>query len=149
MSRRRPSGKLDPQAIAQWRYDQIVEALGAMAHDVRGEVIARISAIPTRWPSGPTRRISRATLYRWLECYAKHGLAGLRPRRRKDRGTQRAALPKDVVVRAREILVDDPELSFTLLAALLAADPKLPLRAAPAWPPARAPPDALRGACAA
>src|SRR5258705_1200557 len=129
MSRRRPSGKLDPQAIAQWRYDQIVEALGAMAHDVRGEVIARISAIPTRWPSGPTRRISRATLYCWLECYAKHGLAGLGPRRRKDRGTQRAALPKDVVVGAREILVDDPELSFTLLAALLAADPKLRLRA--------------------
>lgn len=129
MSQRRPPGKLDAQAIAQWRYDQIVEALGAMAHDVRGEVIARISAVPTRWPSGPTRRISRATLYRWLERYAKHGLAGLRPKRRKDRGTQRAALPKDVVARALEILVDDPELSFTLLAALLAADPKLRLRA--------------------
>src|SRR5258705_11032223 len=117
MSRRRPSGKLDPQAIAQRRYDQIVEALGAMAHDVRGEVIARISAIPTRWPSGPPRRISRATLYRWLECYAKHGLPGLRPRRRKDRGTHRAALPQDFVAREGELLVDDPELSLTLRAA--------------------------------
>jgi hypothetical protein len=53
MARRRPPGKLDPQAIAQWRYDQIVEALGPMAHDVRGEIIARISAVPTRWPVGP------------------------------------------------------------------------------------------------
>src|SRR5882724_6601840 len=129
MSRRRPSGKLDAQAIAQWRYDQIVEALGKMAPDVRGELMARIATVPVRWPSGPTRRISRATLYRWLERYAKHGLAGLRPRRRKDRGTKRAALPKDVVARAREILVDDPEISFTLLAALLAADPKLRLQA--------------------
>jgi len=129
MSRRRPSGKLDAQAIAQWRYDHIVEALGAMAHDVRGEVIARLSAVPMRWPGGGSRAISRATLYRWLTLYNKGGLAGLRPRRRKDRGTQRAALPKDVVVRAREILVGDPEISFTLLAALLAADPKLRLRA--------------------
>src|SRR5258708_31050665 len=106
MSRRRPSGKLDPQAIAQWRYDQIVEALGAMAHDVRGEVIARISAIPARWPSGPTRRISRATLYRWLECYAKHALPRLRPPPRTDRGPQRSALPKHVVARAPPIPVD-------------------------------------------
>lgn len=126
---RRPSRKLDPQAVAQWRYDHIVEALGSMPHDVRGEVVARICSVPVRWPSGPTRSISRATLYRWLALYDKGGLAALRPRRRKDHGTKRAALPKDVVARARDILVDDPEISFTLLAALLAADPKLRLRA--------------------
>jgi transposase InsO family protein len=126
---RRPSRKLDPQAVAQWRYDHIVEALGSMSHDVRGELVARICSVPVRWPSGPTRSISRATLYRWLALYAKGGLAALRPRRRKDRGTKRARLPKDVVARARAILIDDPEISFTLLAALLAADPKLRLRA--------------------
>jgi putative transposase len=129
MSRRRPPGKLAPGAIAQWRYDHIVEALGPMAHDVRGEVIARLSSVPVRWPGGASRAISRATLYRWLELYKKGGLAALRPRRRKDRGTKRAHLPKDVVARARQILVDDPEISFTLLAALLVADPKLRLRA--------------------
>jgi len=100
-----------------------------MAHDVRGEVIARLSSVPVRWPGGASRAISRATLYRWLDLYENGGLAALRPRRRKDRGTKRAHLPKDVVARAREILVDDPEISFTLLAALLAADPKLRLRA--------------------
>lgn len=99
-----------------------------MAHDVRGEIVARISAVPTRWPRGPTRRISRATLYRWIELYRRGGLAALRPRRRRDRGKPRARLPKDVVARAREILVEDPELSFTLLLALLVADPKLGLR---------------------
>jgi len=100
-----------------------------MAHDVRGEVIARLSSVPVRWPGGASRAISRATLYRWLELYENGGLAALRPRRRKDRGTKRAHLPKDVVARARQILIDDPEISFTLLAALLVADPKLRLRA--------------------
>lgn len=130
MSRPRSSAsKLDPRAIAQWRYDQIVEALGPMAHDVRGEVITRICATPTRWPSGSTRRVSRATLYRWVELYERGGLAALRPRRRKDRGKKRARLPKEVVARAREVLVADPETSFTMVIALLAADPTLRLRA--------------------
>ncbi|MEK7285616.1 MAG: helix-turn-helix domain-containing protein [Chloroflexota bacterium] len=128
MTRRRPQ-ELDPRAIAQWRYDQIVDALGSMAHDVRGEVITRISAVPTRWPSGTTRQVSRATVYRWLELYAQGGLAALRPRRRKDRGAKRARLPKDVVAKAREVLVGDPEISFTMLATLLVADAKLRLRA--------------------
>ena len=128
MSPRRAPGRLDPRAIAQWRYDQIVEALGKLAHDVRGEIVARISAVPMRWPSGATRRISRATLYRWIQGYERGGLAALRPRRRKDRGKPRARLPKEVVARARAILVDDPDISFTLLAALLAADPTLKLR---------------------
>jgi putative transposase len=129
MTRRRRHDTCDPQAIAQWRYDQIVEALGPMAHDVRGEIITRISAVPTRWPSGQTHPISRATLYRWAERYGKGGLAALRPRRRKDRGTKRARLPKEVVAKARELLAADPELSFTLLTALLYAAPDLRLRA--------------------
>ena len=129
MARRRPPGKLAPAAIAQWRYDHIVEALGPMAHDVRGELIARLSSVPVRWPGGGTRAIARATLYRWLALNDKGGLAALRPRPRKDRGTKRARLPKDVVARARAILIDDPELSFTMLVALLAADPRLRLRA--------------------
>jgi transposase InsO family protein len=128
-SQRRAPGRLDPRAIAQWRYDHIVEALGKLAHDVRGEIVARLSAVPMRWPGGATRRISRATLYRWIQGYERGGLAALRPRRRKDRGKPRARLPKEVVARARAILVDDPDISFTLLAALLAADPTLKLRA--------------------
>ena len=99
-----------------------------MAHDVRGEIISRIASVPTRWPTGETRRISRATLYRWLQLYGEGGLAGLHPRRRKDHGKRRARLPKDVVRRAREIFIEDPEISFTLLIALLAADPGLRLR---------------------
>lgn len=130
MARRaRPTGKLDAlKAIARWRYEQILEALGPMAHDVRGEIVARISSVPVRWPSGDTRAISRATLYRWIEAYGQGGLAALRQRRRKDRGRKRARLPRDVVKKAREILLEDPEISFTMLAPLLQADPELRLR---------------------
>jgi transposase InsO family protein len=127
--RKRPTGKLDSQAIAQWRYDQIVEALGPMAHDVRGEVVARLSLVPTRWPSGNTQFISRATIYRWINLYDQGGLAALRPRGRKDRGKKRARLPKDVIKRARAILLEDPEISFTLLIPLLEADSTLRLKA--------------------
>lgn len=130
MTRRvQPTGKLEPQAIARWRYDQIVEALGPMGHDVRGEIVARISSVPARWPSGETRAVSRASLYRWISAYERGGLAALRPRRRKDRGRKRARLPKDVVRKARAILVEDPEISFTMLVPLLQADPELRLRA--------------------
>ena len=129
MTRHRRPSTPDAQAIAQWRYDQIAEALGEMAHDVRGEIIARISGVPVRWPRGASRPISTATLYRWIERYRHGGLAALHPRQRKDRGTVRARLPQDVVGCARAILEADPELSYTMLAALLAADPKLGLRA--------------------
>lgn len=126
--RRRPDSKLDSRAIAQWRYDRILDAMGVMPHDVRGEAVARICSVPVRWPSGITRPLSRATVYRWLELYADGGLAALRPRRRKDRGTKRTRLPKDVIAKARAILVGDPEISFTMLIALLAADAELRLR---------------------
>ena len=114
--------------MARWRYEQILEALGPMAHDVRGEIVARITAVPTRWPSGETRPVSSATVYRWISLHDRGGLTALRPRRRRDRGCKRARLPKDVVRRARELLLEDPEISFTMLLALLHADPELRLR---------------------
>jgi len=129
MAQQRLPSTPDAQTIARWRYDQIVEALGDMAHDVRGEIIARISAAPVRWPRGASRPISAATLYRWIERYRHGGLVALRPRRRKDRGKLRARLPEDVVARARAILEEDPEISYTLLSVLLTADAKLRLRA--------------------
>lgn len=99
-----------------------------MGHDVRGEIVTRISSVPIRWPSGQTSCISRATLYRWIERYNQGGLGALRPRRRKDHGKKRARLPKDVVLRARQLLLEDPEISFTLLLSLLQADLGLELR---------------------
>ena len=80
------------------------------------------------WPSGETRPIALATLYRWVGRYQRGGLEGLRPVPRKDKGQTKTKLPMDVVKRAVELLTEDPETSFTLLLALLDADPDLDLR---------------------
>lgn len=124
---RRPRRR-DPKAIAFWRYEQIEPALVARTHDARGPIVRELARVPVVWPSGHTRRVSLATLYRWVALFLHCGLAALRPKRRTDHGSTRPVLPADVVRRAYALLADDPELSFTLLRAVLYADPDLRLK---------------------
>lgn len=121
------SRRRDPKAIAFWRYEQIEPALAAPPHEARGRVVRELARAPVVWPSGQTRRISLATLYRWIALYVSLGLAALRPKRRKDHGTTRPVLPKDVVAKAFALLADDPEMTFTLLRRVLEVDPELDL----------------------
>lgn len=116
------------KAVALWRYEQIEPALAVRAREARGALLRALARVPIVWLSGLTRRISLATLYRWLAAYVRGGLEALRPKRRKDAGRTKAVLPADVVRAAYVILADDPEVSFTLLKALLYADPELDLR---------------------
>jgi hypothetical protein len=118
------SRRRDPKAIAFWRYEQIEPALAAPPHEARGRVVRELARAPVVWPAGLTRRISLATLYRWIALYVSLGLAALRPRRRKDHGTSKPVLPDDVVARAFALLVDDPEMTFTLQRRVLEADPE-------------------------
>jgi transposase InsO family protein len=71
--------------------------------------------------------VSLATLYRWLARYRRGGLDALRPVTRKDKGKKRALLPQAVVDKAFALWAEDPEITFTLLRALLYADAKLAL----------------------
>lgn len=121
--------RVRPDAIARWRYEQIEEALGVRTPDVRGPLLRRRARIPIIWPSGETRCVSLASLYRWIQQYSHGGLAALRTTVRKDRGTTKARLPKEAVKKAFALWSDDPELSFTMLRALLLADPELRLEA--------------------
>ena len=116
---------IDPEKVALWRYEQIQDALSAVSREERGKILYRLSKTPVLWPSGDTRKISLATAYRWVDTYQTHGLCGLRPKPRKDRGTQRAALPQRVYEKAFSLWADNPDLTLTLLAALLKADPEL------------------------
>ncbi len=117
-----------PKAIALWRHEHIAEALATRSPDVRGPLVTAQSRVPVIWPSGASRPISVATLYRWISLCEEGGLDALRPARRKDAGKPRARLPDDVVERAFALLADDPEISFTFLLALLRADPSLNLQ---------------------
>jgi hypothetical protein len=75
--------RLSAQEIAFWRYEQIEQALDPAVHrDVRGEIVRRLSRAPVRWPSGVTKRIAIATLYRWIErlfCVLRTSLATITP----------------------------------------------------------------------
>lgn len=113
----------DPKAIALWRYELIEEALPrGLTRRERGKILRRVSKSPVRWPTGSTRRVSLATLYRWLQAYQAHGLRGLRPRPRKDRGKPRRRLPAEVVTSALRHLEEDPEQPLTFLLAVLRAE---------------------------
>src|SRR2546428_11401863 len=62
----------------------------------RGERSARIAELATRayrGPDGRERRFSARTLWTWWSAYRRHGLDGLLPRPRRDRGTLRAVPP--------------------------------------------------------
>jgi transposase InsO family protein len=117
-----------PKAVALWRYEQIEPALAVRTREARGALLRGLARVPVLWLSGVVRRISLATLYRWLAAYVRGGLEGLRPKRRNDAGRTKAVLPAEVVQRAYALLADDPEISFTLLRALLYADSDLDLK---------------------
>lgn len=113
----------DPKAIALWRYELIQEALPqGLTRRERGKILRRISRSPVRWPTGATRRVSLATLYRWLQAYQARGLRGLRPKARKDKGKPRRRLPAEVVASALRHLEEDPEQPLTFLLAVLRAE---------------------------
>lgn len=115
--------KLDPAQIAFWRYEQMQEALSENLHSsVRGQILRQISKTPVRWPSGETRRISLATLYRWLELFGKGGLEALRPRPRRDRGKPRKRLADEVIDEALRLLSEDDGVTYTFLLAVLRAE---------------------------
>lgn len=112
----------DKKAIARWRYQQIEEILDDNLHsDARGIILHRIAKRPVKWPSGSTKNISLATLYRWRDAYSKSGLEALHPKTRSDQKTQRNPLPDDVIDEALRILEEDPSVSFTFLIGVLHA----------------------------
>jgi transposase InsO family protein len=117
------------RAIAFWRYQQIEPALACRTREERGRELRLIARRPVVWPSGDTRPVGLATLYRWVSRYLRSGLEGLRPAVRKDKGRKKARLPVEVVKKAAALLSEDPEMSFTFLLSVLGADPELDLRA--------------------
>jgi hypothetical protein len=59
----------------------------------RGERSARLAELATRTyrtPAGRERRFTARTLWAWWSAYHRHGLEGLLPQVRADRGTLKA-----------------------------------------------------------
>jgi transposase InsO family protein len=88
----------------------------------RGERSARIAELATRsyrTPDGRERRFSARTLWTWWSAYRQHGLEGLLPKHRQDRGTLRA-LSREVLDAAIALRREVPSRSTTTLIDILA-----------------------------
>lgn len=108
------------QQVAWWRYQKIEPALEQnLSAKRRGQILRQLSAAAVIWPNGKRKKLSLATLYRWIDRFWRGGVQALRPRRRKDRGCQRQKLPRQVVQEALQLLAEDPTMSITFLLAVL------------------------------
>lgn len=76
----------NPYEIASFRFQQIAPFLDPAISPAqrRGLMRRRIAA---DLPNGKRRRIPRSTLHRWIQIYKQHGIHGLQPKLRSDRGT--------------------------------------------------------------
>lgn len=115
--------------VAQWRYAQIEEASQATSRQARAQLLRRQSSRRVEWPSGLWRRVSLATLYRWMTLWRKGGLLALKSKARKGRPipSSRRLDPRIFQVALR-IWSEDPEMTLTFLVAQLMADPELRLK---------------------
>ena len=92
--------------IALFRYSVISEALSErLVPAERGLIVRALAERSWTTPTGTERRISRGTIDRWIAAYRHHGLAGLAPVARSDRGRPRdqAAFLAEAVVLRREV----------------------------------------------
>jgi len=119
-----PQDHDDPEArrrqLALFRFaiisDLDIEALP------RGQRSARLADLATwtyRVPDGHERQFSVRTLWTWWSAYCHHGLDGLLPGRRRDRGTPRALAP-DVLKAAIALRHEVPSRSTATLIDILA-----------------------------
>lgn len=118
-----------PDQIARWRYAQIEAAAQLSSRHQRASALEKASRRAVEWPSGTSRAVALATLYRWLRAWTKGGLQALRPKPRKASPRPgRRRLDDDIVQVALRIWCEDPEVSLTFLIAQLFADPELRLQ---------------------
>ena len=81
--------------VARWRKEVIEEALKhpSMSSE-RAAEIARAAAVVRTWPSSRRGRVKAKTIRTWIHRYEQSGMAGLKPRRRADRGERRVFITR-------------------------------------------------------
>ncbi|MCL6092131.1 MAG: helix-turn-helix domain-containing protein [Actinobacteria bacterium] len=81
------------EEVALFRYTVISEAISEkLSPAERGMAVRAIAAGTWVTPEGTERSFSRKTIDRWAQAYKAHGLAGLEPVPRADKGRPRAEL---------------------------------------------------------
>jgi hypothetical protein len=113
----------DRYEIATWRFEQIAPLIDESLDAGRRRAALRertAKPVPRPWElskkkgerSAAARPIGRSTLYRWLAAYREHGLLGLVPKTRDDRGCARHAGTATWVGYAIALLYEQPDRSL-------------------------------------
>lgn len=118
--------KSHAEAVAVFRHG-VIGALTQAQMD-RGQLAAALKALSKKHFRPPksltTKRYSSPTLERWYYAYRQHGLDGLKPEPRSDRGRAR-----ELTAEQRQLLCDirreHPSASVTLILRTLVADGRL------------------------
>jgi transposase InsO family protein len=114
------------ETVALFRYGVIGAVIEAQLE--LGQLAEALKALSKKYFRPPkalnTRRFSVATLERWYYAYRQHGLEGLKPEPRSDKGRAQALAPelKELLC---EIRRENPSASVTLILRTLVADGRL------------------------
>lgn len=111
----------DPREVATWRFELIAPLVNDAIDDgARRAYVRTVTSQPIDWPGerDQPRPVSRSTLMRWRALFLEHGLRGLEPCRRSDRGKGRADR-STIVAYALGLLYEQPKRSLTQLLAYL------------------------------
>lgn len=115
--------------VATWRYERIGPLLDDRLTDAeRRSLLAQMTQEPVAWPrtneeeaegrEATVRRISAASLNRWVDAFKKGGLDALAPQQRSDKGVARQDR-SEVVTFAITLLSEEPMRSLNQLLAYL------------------------------
>lgn len=113
----------DPEArrrqVALFRYAIIGELdIERLPRGERSARLAELAARTSRTPEGRERRFTVRTLWAWWSAYRRHGLEGLLPRGRADRG-QLKAMSREVLAAALALRHEIPSRSTATLIHIL------------------------------
>jgi hypothetical protein len=81
--------------LVAWRFEAIKDALKRRSRSVeRADEIRMASDVIRTKLSGKHGKVSVRTLANWINAYEQFGMAGLKPKKRADKGTRRATISR-------------------------------------------------------
>lgn len=120
----------DPWEVAAWRFELIAPFMDAcLVEAEKRRLLKDLTAKEIAWPSSNdnrnrrriVRRVSRASLKRWLAAYGRKGIQGLLPNPRKRSPAKYDLLVEEWVRHAMRLLFERPDRSLSQLGLYLQA----------------------------
>lgn len=99
--------------LALFRYEFVYPVIsGTYQEESRQKYYETVASQLVRFPDGKMKQIKPGTLRDWVYLYRKHGLSGLKPKGRGDKGSSRSLTP-DQATEIRRLKVENPRRTAT------------------------------------